>query len=502
MRSKSSHKLFRPLTLVVLAACAAAILIAAMVIKKGERSNRIANNLPYIFSSSSAAATSCSSESCPDRVLVKFRRPVEQIGLENIQTFVEQELQLQKPVTVREVGGLNVVSITSPGLDASVFTKKFNLRSPDDMFAIEFAEPDFTLRLHSLPDDEFFNNQWGLSNTGQTLKSCDQSQPTEPITGTAGADIHVTDAWGKTQGSKDIVVAIIDTGINFNHPDLKDNVWSADMPFDLNIGGVPVHCAKGSHGFNAITNTCDPTDNDGHGTHIAGIIGAVADNKIGVAGIIPHTSLMAVKAFQGTSSCVSQIANAIYFLTQVKRLLGPKANIRVLNNSYGFAAQKIGLCEPHENCESKTLKAAVELARDNDMLFVASAGNDKLNTDCDPVYPASFNLSNIISVAATTNTDELADRFSNFGPQSVHLGAPGVNICSTGKDSGYNYKEGTSMAAPFVSGAAALVLSRCNLSTGDLKKDLLDNVDHPPLLNGKFITNGRLNIGKAVNGCP
>jgi subtilisin family serine protease len=208
-----------------------------------------------------------------------------------------------------------------------------------------------------------------------------------------------------------------------------------------------------------------------------------------------------VRAFDNNSGCVSQVANAIDFLVQIKQRPELNANVVVVNNSYGFLGQTDSDCQPDDNCSSKTLRAAVQRAGEYGMLFVAAAGNDSKDTRCYPVYPASFDLPNVISVAASDNRDELAT-FSNYGSSSVHLAAPGVGICSTVNNANlYGYREGTSMAAPFVSGAAALLWSRCDLGTAALKQALIDSVDRPLGLQDKTISRGRLNVANAVKAC-
>jgi subtilisin family serine protease len=408
-----------------------------------------------------------------------------------------------KQVTIKEVGWLNVFAISATGLTVAQFEEISARRAFADRFAIEYDEPDFQIKSHSPPNDALFKNQWGLQNTEQALRPCDLSLPEEASARVRGADINVNAAWALTKGSKNIAVAVIDTGVDYNHPDLSDNIWYAPSDFSFKIGGDMIDCKKDSHGFNAIENTCDPMDNDGgHGTHVAGIIGAVADNEIGVAGVNPKITIIGVRALDSLGGgCASQVVNAIDFLIKLKQHPDFKVDIRVVNNSYGFVGETIGQCEFNEVCESRTLREAISEAGKQGILFVASAGNDYNNIDCRPVFPASFKLPNIISVAASDSGDSLAS-FSNYGPGSVHLAAPGKTICSTIKGSSkYSYMNGTSVAAPFVTGTAALVLSRCNLSTADLKDQLLNNVARPTGLAGKTITGGRLDAGKAVSTC-
>jgi serine protease len=345
-----------------------------------------------------------------------------------------------------------------------------------------YAEPNYLWRKKDVPNDPFFSSQWSLSNTGQQISGQN---------GIAGADIGAIPAWDITQGSRSIVIGIVDSGIDYNHPDLASNIWSAPRAFTVNIAGQPITCAAGTHGFNAITRTCDPMDDDGesHGTHVAGIIGADGDNGLGISGINRVASMMALKFIgsSGSGTTADAIA-AIEFAIQAKAVLGVDANVRILNNSWG------------SNAFSQSLLDAVNSAATNNILFVAAAGNDGINTDQTPHYPSSYTAANIISVASTTNRDELYE-FSNFGPVSVDLGAPGYNIGSTRSPMTYIFEGGTSMAAAMVSGAAGLVLSACNLSTGQLRALLFSSVDPVASLQGRTATGGRLNVHSALASC-
>ena len=292
-------------------------------------------------------------------------------------------------------------------------------------------------------------------------------------------------------GSRNAVVAVIDTGIDVSHPDLAANVWSAPAPFSVVIGGVAVNCPAGSHGFNAITRACNPQDDQYHGTHVAGTVGAVGNNAIGVAGVNWTASLIGAK-FLGSDGrgFVEDAVEAIDFLIQTKAAFAGTgaANIRVLNNSWGGGGF------------SQALADIIAAANSSNMLFVAAAGNDGNNNDAEPFYPANYAIPNVLSVAATDSRDLLAG-FSNRGAATVHLAAPGVNIASTTPGAQYAYLSGTSMATPHVSGAAALVLSRCTLTTAALRNDLLSTRDVLGSLAGQVSSGGRLNADRALRTC-
>lgn len=224
-------------------------------------------------------------------------------------------------------------------------------------------------------------------------------------------------------------------------------------------------------------------DNNGHGTHVSGTIGAVGNNQLGVAGVNWKVSIMGLKFLdRNGSGTTADAITAIDWAIKAKQL---GVNVRVLNNSWGGGGASLALL------------AEITKANDNDILFVLAAGNEGANLDVVPDYPASYNTPNMITVAATDRNDLLAS-FSNYGLTTVHLGAPGVDVVSTYSNSGYATGTGTSMATPHVSGAAALMLAGGYQSVANLKANLLNNVDGIPSLIGKTVTGGRLNLYRAV----
>jgi subtilisin family serine protease len=407
-------------------------------------------------------------EAVSGEVLIRFTSPI--AARDRLQ--LEQQLGADESEAV----GDHVRRIRSASFD--VQTLLAFLRTHP---AVAYAEPNYIWHASVLPDDPSFPRLWGLLNTGQTINGRQ---------GVAGADIHATGAWDVSTGSAANVVAVIDTGIDYTHPDLIANVWRAPSDFTVTIGDTSIDCAAGTHGFNAITRSCDPMDDNRHGTHVSGTIGAAGNNGEGVVGVNWTASVMANKFLDasGTGNTADAI-NAIEFAIQARAAFSPTraANVRVLSNSWSGGAF------------SQALLDEINKAGANDMLFVAAAGNNGRNIDTFPVYPASYTAPNVLAVAATDNTDSLAS-FSNYGA-SVTLAAPGVDVLSTTPDNTYSSLSGTSMATPHVSGSAALILSACDLDTAALKSAIVDNVDVVGALTGWVGSNGRLNVDRALRSC-
>jgi subtilisin family serine protease/uncharacterized membrane protein len=350
---------------------------------------------------------------------------------------------------------------------------------------VEYAEPNYRLVALLTPNEPAvqFASQWGMNNTGQKINAS---------IGTAGADIGALNAWSLTTGSRSNVFALLDSGTDYNHVDLAANIWSAPVDYTVTINGTPVTCLAGSHGFNVINMTCDPMDDFGHGTQTASAIGAVGNNSIGIVGTNWVASIIPVKMLDATGNgTVADAVNAIEYVIQTRHALGINANVRVLSNSYGGMQDS-----------STALSDAIARANQEEMLFVAAAGNSYTNNDIAPNYPASYGLPNVISVAATTNRDALP-AFSNYGPLTVHLGAPGQDIITTTRNNGYAYATGTSLSAPFVAGTVGLMLARDGSLTVDaMRNGVLNTVDVTPSLSGNVLSNGRLNAFNAVSSVP
>jgi subtilisin family serine protease len=350
--------------------------------------------------------------------------------------------------------------------------------------AIEYAEPNYILHTvgtrdnppENIPNVADFGRLWGMKNTGQT--------DAEGTVGLVGADIGATKAWAVTTGNKDIAVAVIDTGVDYTHPELKENIFVnsgeiADNGIDDDANGF----IDDIHGWNfAGVSTNNPMDDNEHGTHVSGTIGAKGDgagNKI--AGVTWNTSILPVKFLTGSGSgTLADAVKAIQYAT--------KMNVKIMSNSWGGGGF------------SQAMYDAINEAKIKGILFVAAAGNDSANSDSSPHYPAGYQIDNVMAVAATTNRDTLAS-FSTYGKRTVHIAAPGHKIYSSIKGGGYNTFSGTSMATPHVSGAAALVWgANPSLTYAEIKERLMKSRDFIPALSRKVASSGRLNVYNAVMG--
>ena len=368
---------------------------------------------------------------------------------------------------------------------------------------VEYAEPNYIIRASSIPNDTYFGNQWALNNTGTYAA------------GTSDADIDAPEAWDITTGNSSIVIAVLDTGIDYDHSDLVGNIWTNSGETDC-LNGLDDDgngyaddckgwdfstCVESDEDGLCITPKLednDPMDEYGHGTHVAGIIGAVGNNGAGVSGVMWRVKLMPLKVLDSTGwgSNGELIAGIQYAVDNGAKVMN------VSLGGYDF---------------STFVYEAIETANSAGVLFVASAGNGGIdgigdNNDLTPHYPSGYNLPNIISVAATDQND-IRVSFSNYGLTSVHVAAPGVYVISTvpnwwSEYQGYGVLEfelGTSMAAPHVSGLAGLLYSYYDgnhntplFNSSQVRATILKCVDKKETLDGWIQTGGRINAYKAV----
>jgi subtilisin family serine protease len=327
---------------------------------------------------------------------------------------------------------------------------------------VEYAEPNYYVHMDIVPNDPRFPEMWGLRNTGQTG-------------GVAGADIDAVLAWNVSTGSPNVVVGDIDTGCDYNHPDLAANIWT--NPGEIPGNGIDDDgngYVDDVHGYDFANNDGDPFDDNGHGTHTAGTIAAVGDNGIGVVGVGWSTKVMCIKFLDSGGSGTYEAATlAVDYSTNM--------GVALTSNSWGGSGF------------SQTLYDAVSRANVAGIPFVAAAGNNGTDNDVTPYYPTNFDQVNVISVAATDSSD-LKASFSDWGATTVDLAAPGVDVLSTLPGNSYGLLSGTSMATPHVSGVLALMKAVApNVPLAQLKAKLLSSVDPNAAMNGKCVSNGRLN---------
>ena len=338
---------------------------------------------------------------------------------------------------------------------------------------VEYAEPNYRRSIDAIPTDDTYRDlMWALENTGQTVNG---------TIGTADADLDGLEAWNYSTGTS-TVVAVIDTGVDYTHPDLANQMWDGSSCLD-DAGGALGACIGG---YDFVSGDKNPapvgsTSDQAHGTHVAGIIAAEKNNGAGGIGIAPSAKIMALRFGLDT-------------ISEVKAINFARENgAKIINASFGGSAF------------SQAEYDAIEDFTQAGGIFVASAGNggdDQIGDDLDQgaIYPAAYDLAGIVSVAATDQSDALAD-FSNYGEDAVDVAAPGRNVVSAVPGNAYSYKSGTSMAAPYVAGTFALGMSlRPDLSAAALRAALLQSGDALATLSGKTVSGKRVNAGRFAAG--
>lgn len=376
-----------------------------------------------VIASTSVSAWATEPEAVPGEYVVKMRAPVS-ADKEAMRSLGES---LGAPV--KSVLPHNLVVVQRPVFETTKSALKTLAEDPD----VEYVEPNFIYRVNQRPNDPMLGQLWGMENTQNP-----------------GVDIGAIQAWAVETGNQDLVVAVIDTGINYNHADLRGNLWTNP----IEAAGQPGVDDDGNgviddlHGYNAITDSGDPLDDHGHGSHCSGTIGAKGNDGQGIVGVAWNVRLMGIKFLSAAGGgSLEDAIKAIDYAT--------KMGAKVLSNSWGGGGF------------SQALKEAIDRSHAAGTVFVAAAGNESNNNDAKPTYPATYDTPNIISVAAVDSRGQLAS-FSNYGKNKVHVAAPGVNVLSSINTDGYDSWSGTSMAAPHVSGIVALLLS---------KEPLLSNIE-------------------------
>lgn len=430
-------------------------------------------------------------ESAANRVIVKFR------GHGNASVSRVQALAERRSAS--DLGSVSKLSNLRSNLAVLRYSTAISAieaarslrRDPE----VEWAQPDYIMRATVMPK-RFARNIMGVMNLPFPIEPPTQPEPPTPPAVDPVYDIapvlpetpvldprigeayglsvtHTTDAWDLQKGNRTIVVADIDTGIDYNHEDLINNLWTNPTPTENDL-----------HGYDFVNNDAMPFDDEGHGTHTAGTIGATGGNGKGVSGVSQAVSIMALKFLGGdgsgtTADAVRAIDYAIAH------------GARVMSNSWGGPASDLE--------DNRILEEAVERANVANILFVAAAGNDMgRNNDVKPSYPAAIRKPNMLTVASTDSSDNIS-KFSNIGPETVHVAAPGSDILSTLPGNKYGSHSGTSMACPHVAGLAALILSdRPELTALQVKQIIMESVDALPALQGKTVTGGRINARAAL----
>jgi subtilisin family serine protease len=440
--------------------------------------------------------------------------------------FVMISAAVQKPATpefvegellVKFSQGINSQAVVTAFADVGVEAKKFvpqlsvyqavikTGKSVEEAIAdfekmpnVAYAEPNYIYTIDVVPNDPRFSELWGMQNTGQTG-------------GLAGADISATQAWDISTGDANVLVGVIDTGVDFTHEDLAANIYtnpgedawtnSNDPTTGNGVDDDNNGFVDDWKGWNFIKNDNNPYDDNMHGTHCSGSIGAIGDNTIGVAGVNWTVSIMPLKFLDSRGSgSTSDAIEAILYAADM--------GVQVMSNSWGGGGF------------SASMEDAIKYANDKGALFVAAAGNDGTNNDQSPEYPSNYDIPNVVAVAASDHSDNLAIwgggggggdcgfacsnamaavPGSNYGKTTVDIAAPGKNILSSIPGNSYTLLSGTSMATPHIAGAAALLLAvNPGLTIAEQKAALFDTVDKLDDFTNKVASGGRLNLAAAV----
>jgi subtilisin family serine protease len=345
---------------------------------------------------------------------------------------------------------------------------------------VEYVEENHAVHAYPVEEgilksinDPSFSKQWGLKNTGTNSGGY-------WLPGKAGEDINALEAWKVTKGDKAIKIAVIDTGVDYNHIDLKDNIMinEAELNGEEGVDDDENGYIDDVYGYDFANDDADPMDGHGHGTHCAGVIGASHD-EAGIAGVMADVQILSIKFLKDSGSGTTEGA-----LKSIDYAI--KRGVHVMSNSWGGG--------PFNQALFDAIKAADEAG----IVFVAAAGNSRRNNNSSASYPANYEVDNIISVGAMDGAGKKAS-FSNYGSEKVHVFAPGVNIYSTVQNNGYKKMSGTSMACPHVSGVVGLLLAQdINLTPLQVRDILIENSVQTTNLNSYSLSKGRVDAFKAL----
>ncbi|MCB1182089.1 S8 family serine peptidase [bacterium] len=422
--------------------------------------------LLFALGSSAFAAVAPGYEYVPGQIIVKFKDGVPGAEKSNLFSSVAG-------VKLRDFKQIKAEHWQVTGRIEDIVS-----RLEDDP-RVEYAQPNYVLYALEIPNDTRFGDLWGMNNDG------DFTDPSGNVA-VADADIDAVEAWDVYTGSSSVLVAVIDSGVDYTHPDLAANIWS-------NPGEIPGNGIDDDgngfiddiHGWDFANGDADPMDDNDHGTHCSGTIGGVGNNATGVAGVNWNVSIMGLKFLTAAGS--GSTANAISCI-EYATLMG----VDVMSNSWGGG--------PYD----AAMEAAIEAAYAADIFFVAAAGNSGSNNDATPHYPSNYPNGNVISVMATDCTDSPVNEpgwwSTSFGATTVDIAAPGLHIWSTTPGNTYSDFSGTSMATPHVAGAIAMLRGRFPAISVDDGKNLLMTVGNDPLpsLTGMCVSGARLNLLKLV----